>query len=71
MKEAYLEEDTDPGKHGTRSWEYLSHTESEDRPRAAKHLAITSPTASPRIAENAYKTLTVGSSHFVNFSSAP
>jgi hypothetical protein len=32
-------------------------------------LAITSPTPLPRVAENAYKTLTVGSSHFNHFSS--
>ncbi len=31
---------------------------------------FTTPTPLPRAAEKAYKTFTVGSSHFVNFSSA-
>ena len=35
-----------------------------------KLLEFTTPTPLPRVAENANKTLTVGSSHFVNFSSA-
>ena len=39
--------------------------------RAAWNREITSPAASPIIAENVYKTLTVGSSHLVNLSSAP
>ena len=34
-------------------------------------LVFTTPTPLPRVAENANKTLTVGSSHFVNFSLAP
>jgi hypothetical protein len=32
---------------------------------------LTTPTLLLRVAENANKTLTVGSSHFVHFSSAP
>ena len=32
---------------------------------------LTTPTVLPRVAENANKTLTVGSNHFVHFSWAP
>jgi hypothetical protein len=64
----HLEKNVDSGKDRCRRWEYLWLFTLEGRTWAT-YVVITGP-ATLRTTENVDTTFTVGSSHFVHFSSA-
>ena len=69
-KKAHLEEDADSSKYHGRGGECLRHKrQMADFERDITLAVFTSPTTSPSVSENLNRTLTVGSSHFVNLPS--